>query len=694
MGKRQHQKDKLYLTCTEWKSFYGGRRVDATLREELSKKFRRLPFDHCSLSLQPFRDPYCNEDGYIFDLSNIVPFLKKFAVDPISGKRLEAKNLIKLNFSKTEDGFYQCPILMKTFNENSHIVAIKSTGNVFSHEAVEQLNLKSKNFRDLLTDEPFTKKDIIVIQEPMDAEKRNAATFYHIINKLKWNEEEEEEKESASQKLKSMDHITKQTLEELNKISGESAKSVTTEKSSLSATSKPDKFNTATYSTGKAAASITSTAMNVETKVEPAMLSDDTVRYSRVKGKGYVQLQTNYGPLNFELYCADTPKTCDNFIQLCKRNYYDGTKFHRLIKNFILQGGDPTGTGRGGESAWKEPFKDEFKSYLVHQGRGVLSMANSGKDANTSQFFITFRSCRHLDKKHTIFGKLVGGLETLDKIEQIETDEKDKPVKEVKIMKAVVFIDPFQQVDDYLAEERLKLRKEAEQKERKEETNNALEKQKLREGVGAFVDLSHLHDDDGDVQNVVIVGNGVVGKSSLIQRFCKGVFTSEYKKTIGVDFLEKTVKVGVHEIRLMLWDTAGQEEFGALTKAYYRGAQACVLAFSTTDRESFLSIEAWKKKVEYECGSIPMVLVQNKIDLMANSVVSYDEVESLSRYLQIKLYRTSVKEMLNVKEVFQFLAECYIDSLTETEEELVPSLSASGLKSALVRPANLTTSKI
>ncbi|RWS29326.1 Peptidyl-prolyl cis-trans isomerase-like 2, partial [Leptotrombidium deliense] len=497
MGKRQHQKDKLYLTCTEWSYLYGGRRPDADLNDRLNSKFRRLPFDHCSLSLQPFRDPICNSEGYIFDISNIVPFVKKFGVDPISGNKIEAKSLVKLNFSKTSEGFYQCPVLFKTFNENSHIVAIRTTGNVFSYEAVEQLNFKPKNFRDLLTDEPFSKKDVIVIQEPMDAERKNAANFYHVKNKLKWVDEEEEANDGLSKNLKSMNNITRTTLQELSKTSDITAKKDES-KSEATQSKKPDKFNVATYSTGKAAASLTSTTMDPETKVEAATLSDDAVRYARVKGKGYIQFQTTLGNLNFELFCTDAPKACHNFIQLCKRDYYNGTIFHRLIKHFMVQGGDPTGTGHGGESIWKLPFEDEFKSYLTHQGRGVLSMANSGKNTNKSQFFITFRSCRHLDRKHTIFGKLVGGMETLDKIEKIETDESDKPKSEIKILKSIVFVDPFQEVDDYLSQERSKMQQSEDSSKSVGKEKN-VELKQFREGVGAFIDLNSVHTDQKDV---------------------------------------------------------------------------------------------------------------------------------------------------------------------------------------------------
>lgn len=154
----------------------------------------------------------------------------------------------------------------------------------------------------------------------------------------------------------------------------------------------------------------------------------------------------------------------------------------------------------------------------------------------------------------------------------------------------------------------------------------------------------------------VIVGNGGVGKSSMIQRYCKGIFTKDYKKTIGVDFLERQIEIDGEDVRIMLWDTAGQEEFDCITKAYYRGAQASVLVFSTTDRASFEAIKDWKRKVENECNEIPTVIVQNKIDLIEQAVVTADEVETLAKMLNCRLIRTSVKEDINVASVFRYLA--------------------------------------
>jgi len=131
---------------------------------------------------------------------------------------------------------------------------------------------------------------------------------------------------------------------------------------------------------------------------------------------------------------------------------------------------------------------------------------------------------------------------------------------------------------------------------------------------------------------VIIVGNGQVGKTSMMNRYTKGVMTDKYKKTIGTDFCEKDILLKNGEtVKLMLWDTAGQEMFSQLTKQYYRGARAVVYAFSTVDRESFEAISNWKKKVEDECPNICGVLVQNKVDLIDQAKMTAEEVEELAK---------------------------------------------------------------
>lgn len=127
MGKKQHQKDKLYITSKEWKEEWGGKKEDAANQA----RFRRLPFDCCSLTFQPCEHPLITKNGFIFELLSIVPYLKKYGINPVTGERLSAKDLIKLNFSKNAEGKYHCPVTFKVFTENSHIVAIGTTGEIY-----------------------------------------------------------------------------------------------------------------------------------------------------------------------------------------------------------------------------------------------------------------------------------------------------------------------------------------------------------------------------------------------------------------------------------------------------------------------------------------------------------------------------------------------------------------------------------
>lgn len=171
-----------------------------------------------------------------------------------------------------------------------------------------------------------------------------------------------------------------------------------------------------------------------------------------------------------------------------------------------------------------------------------------------------------------------------------------------------------------------------------------------------------IEEDVDTAVKCIIVGNGQVGKTSMITRFAKGVFTNEYKKTLAVDFLEKRMMVPSigEEVTFLLWDTAGQEEYDAITRTYYKGAGCAVLAFSTVDRASFDAIDKWYKKVVDECGNICMVLVQNKVDLMDDALMTPAEVEATAQRLRLKLYRMCVKDNLNVTEVFQGLGAEYV----------------------------------
>lgn len=147
----------------------------------------------------------------------------------------------------------------------------------------------------------------------------------------------------------------------------------------------------------------------------------------------FVELETSMGKMKIKLFDDKAPKTVENFKSLVEKGFYDGTIFHRVIKDFMIQGGDPTGTGTGGPGY---KIDDEFGAGLKHSKKGILSMANAGPNTGGSQFFITLVPTPWLDGKHAIFGELVEGQDVLDKIGSTPTGPGDKPKAEVKIIKA------------------------------------------------------------------------------------------------------------------------------------------------------------------------------------------------------------------------------------------------------------------
>ena len=153
-------------------------------------------------------------------------------------------------------------------------------------------------------------------------------------------------------------------------------------------------------------------------------------------GNTIVLLETNQGEIKIELYSKDMPITTGNFQKLVEQGFYDGVIFHRIIDGFMLQGGDPTGTGRGGPGY---TIKDEFaESEIDDNNRGTLSMANAGPNTGGSQFFINLVNNNFLDGKHPVFGKVIEGMDIVDKIAKVQTDSQDKPLEDVKIIKATI----------------------------------------------------------------------------------------------------------------------------------------------------------------------------------------------------------------------------------------------------------------
>ena len=151
-----------------------------------------------------------------------------------------------------------------------------------------------------------------------------------------------------------------------------------------------------------------------------------------------VRLETTQGNIEIALLPKLAPKACENFTTHIKNGYYDGLIFHRVIKDFMIQGGDPTGSGMGGESIWGAPFEDEISSEVKFDKPYLLAMANAGPNTNGSQFFITTVKTPWLNGNHTIFGAVVEGQDVVKKIESVPTGAMDRPQEEQKIIKATV----------------------------------------------------------------------------------------------------------------------------------------------------------------------------------------------------------------------------------------------------------------
>ena len=148
-----------------------------------------------------------------------------------------------------------------------------------------------------------------------------------------------------------------------------------------------------------------------------------------------IEIKTTQGEISAELYPKEAPKTVENFLALVRKGFYNGIIFHRVIPKFMIQTGDPTGTGRGGPGY---TFQDEFSPNLRHDREGVLSMANAGPNTNGSQFFITEAPTPWLDDHHSVFGRVTGGMEVVHTIANTKRDGQDKPLEPIRIEGVVI----------------------------------------------------------------------------------------------------------------------------------------------------------------------------------------------------------------------------------------------------------------
>jgi peptidyl-prolyl cis-trans isomerase-like 2 len=435
---------------------------------------RRLPFNFCAASLQPFKNPVCTPDGTIFDVEVIGAWLETHSTNPVNGEPLNAKDLIKLNFARNAvtdskvatpgDGDVDLidPVSFKAFTDSTHIVAIRhgSYANVFAWDTVEKMNIKAKMWRDLVDDTEFKRSDIITLQDPQNTQTRDPSQFKYLKDGegALFAKSQSDEPDSGAVNVHDKLLRAKSAVERARKERGAGGDvnqlTLTVSKAQASATTRqpmvrPKKVvpNAAVYTTGRAAASFTSTGLTPETSGERALLTDEEymLKPRRVKIKGYARIETNLGDLNIELHTDTAPKAVWNFVRLAQKGYYKGVTFHRNIKNFMIQGGDPTGSGKGGTSIWGKNFQDEFDGPQTHSVRGVVSMANKGKGTNSSQFFIIYRPAKHLDRKHTIFGRVIGGMDVLAKMEETPTDGSDRPLHKIVMKDVVVYLDPFEE---------------------------------------------------------------------------------------------------------------------------------------------------------------------------------------------------------------------------------------------------------
>ena len=410
---------------------------------------------------------------------HIIPYLQQHHKNPITSAPLHLRDLIRLHFhtepstsasassSASTPIQYICPVSHKPFSPlHTHIVAIATAGNVYSADVVEELCVKAGVLEDLVSGEKFKKEDIITLQDPHNLKTRSVRRVDDE------SAAEPKQKPAASQPTK------------LTSSSAATSTAATSSSSSSSSTSSTPFVARGLHSSHHATGSFTSTAITPVTANTRTALTDADKRLQQYKTiraqkstKAYARLHIqHYGHINLTLHASQTPHTVHNFLTLAQRGYYDGTASHRLLAGFMVQFGDPTGTGRGGSGAFERTFDDEIVAALKHDKKGVLSMANSGskggRGTNGSQFFITFAPCSHLDGKHTVFGQVVGSMAALDAIERAgDRGDKDDGKKQsssgvqpVVIERVEVFENPFK--DDWVAKDALTGQREDEAEQR------------------------------------------------------------------------------------------------------------------------------------------------------------------------------------------------------------------------------------
>jgi peptidyl-prolyl cis-trans isomerase-like 2 len=442
----KRQKEKQYESACEHKA---NSQIRAHGSRILNISVRRLPFHCCALTLAPFENPVCFPNGVVFENTALLPFVMTHKKDPVTGIPRSSRDVIKLNMEKDEEGKWQCPILAKPFHDHTKIVAIRhgNEANVYSWQAYQELNLKAKNMEDLVTGEKFTKDDVILLNDPDNEDfnkLRDINNFHHILHARSLGESKNE-----NNVRKSM--TAARVMEKLNAIK-KSSSSLDYDNEGKEGTQKitSDMVSGNKFTSGFTSGSLTSSSIRVSTGNDYREATQEEILQAqfgvmkKLKQKGYVTVCTNMGDIGLELHCDIVPRTCTNFLGLAEAGKYDGTKFHRLIPTFMIQGGKCADDS----SLWGDYFPDEFDDRLKHNKEGILSMANSGPNTNKCQFFLTFGPAPHLDRKHSVFGHVITGSDVLHHMRKVPTDKKNKPFHDITINGITVLVNPAKEAEE------------------------------------------------------------------------------------------------------------------------------------------------------------------------------------------------------------------------------------------------------
>ena len=366
---------------------------------------------------------------------------------------------------KDEENRWQCPVLCKPFSNYTKIVAViqntRNEANVYSWEAYHELNVKTKNYVDLVSGLKFNKsKDVIILQDPDPASSlalsRDINNFKHIrtLRNEKASENDHSNIRLSVTASRIMDKVNKRKRDEEQKSKDKGIESeIANDSKKKSKIYTNELIIPVSKTSGKVSGSFTSTSQSIHYTNEIREATDEEIKQSlfqvmrQSRKKGYVQLNMNIGVIILELDCDICPRTCTNFIGLVELGKYNGCTFHRSIRNFMIQGGKPTDPNEKETSFWgdKDGFPDEFDERLKHNGQGVLSMANAGANTNKRQFFITYKSAPHLDRKHSVFGRVVKGIDVLQKMQEVPTGKDDRPKQDIKILNATALSNPVEE---------------------------------------------------------------------------------------------------------------------------------------------------------------------------------------------------------------------------------------------------------